>query len=236
MKKLNKDWITEKTVDFEYKKYVLLAWIQHVEESFRANKLFPPLSELLEHYRTTLQLRDNKAQLFSQFPKRVTGLDAEDLKLKFEHLLEDDKLMSEINSIIDFSIPRFEEGLREGKQIYDFLEQGIEMDSVGIIPIHVNEGYIFLRNATSETRVYSYSITLFEEAGDKFRGMHTHYVRTYDSGFLSGYEQIKLRMLEEFRDLPNPACYAMESKFRIPMEETFLPIAKRKLLRELKAA
>ena len=34
MQFLDKNWITENHIDFEYKKYVLLAYLQHVSEHF----------------------------------------------------------------------------------------------------------------------------------------------------------------------------------------------------------
>ena len=46
MSSLSTNWITEKHIDFEYKKYVLLGYLQHVNESFTENKLYPSLSEL----------------------------------------------------------------------------------------------------------------------------------------------------------------------------------------------
>ncbi len=33
MADLNKNWLTEKYIDFEYKKYVLLAWLQEVNNN-----------------------------------------------------------------------------------------------------------------------------------------------------------------------------------------------------------
>ena len=50
MKNLSENWITEGWVDFEYKKYVLLAYLQHVESQVKEGKLYPPLGELVQHY------------------------------------------------------------------------------------------------------------------------------------------------------------------------------------------
>jgi hypothetical protein len=233
MEHLSKDWITEKHIDFEYKKYLLLAYLSHVDECFRSVRLYPPLAELVEHYRMARQLKENKDAIASQFPKELTGFDAEKFRLNYHKAVSDDKLMTEIESILDFSLPRFEEWLSEGRQLYDFIEKEISLGSVGLQPIQPVAGYLFLRNAGSETRVYHYSVSIFEDAHDQFRALHTSYVRSYVQGLMYSYESIKSELLRERRDLPNPACYAAETDLKIPMEETFLPIAKRMLMREV---
>ncbi|HTL81648.1 MAG TPA: hypothetical protein VL651_08080 [Bacteroidia bacterium] len=233
MKNLSKDWITEKYVDVEYKKYVLLAWLQDVERSFREVKLYPPLAELLDHYRMAKTLLGKKNELESLFPKRLSGFDAKRFMLRYENLLADERIMNEIGEIIDFSIPKFEEWLREGKHIYEFLEKEIRMEMIGIVPMHLQEGYLLLRSADHDTRVYSYAVKLFEDAGAAFRGLHTRFVSTFTNDILHSYDTIKLKLISDFPAMPNPAVYAAETSLEIPVEETFLPIAKRMMIREI---
>jgi hypothetical protein len=233
MEKLNKDWITEKHIDFEYKKYILLAYLKHVDSCFRATRLYPPLAELVEHYRMAKLLKENKETLAAHFPRRLSGFDTEKFMLTYETLMSDDRLMSEIESILDFSLPKFEEWLREGKQIYDFIEKEIDLDAVGLIPIDTSAGYLFLKNASAATRVYSYSITIFEEPDATWRGVHTSFIRAYTHSLANTYESIKTELVREIRELPNPAVYVAETGLNIPVDETFLPIAKRMLVREV---
>jgi hypothetical protein len=233
MERLNKDWITEKIVDFEYKKYLLLAYLKHVDECFRANRLYPPLSELVEHYRLARLLKENKEELAAQFPKRLSGFDSEKFMLTYQSVIDDDKLIGEIESILDFSIPKFEEWLREGKHIYDFIEKEIFLDTVGIMPINNSAGYLFLKNAKADTQVYGYTVTIFREPDATWRGVHTHFVRAYSHSLVHTYEAIKNELLREYRDLPNPACYIAETGLDIPIDETFLPIAKRMLMKQV---
>ena len=233
MEKLSKDWITENHIDFEYKKYVLLAYLKHVEDCFRDTRLYPPLAELIEHYRMAKMLKENKTLIASGFPRKLTGIDAERLTLKYESIMSDDQMMNEIESILDFSLEKFTEGMREGKLIYESVEKEIAFDSVGIVPMDTQTGYLFLKNASAETRVYTYSVSIFEEPDANWRGLHTSYLRTYPQSLMHTYNFIKTEMLRENRDLPNPACYAAETGLKIPVEETFLPIAKRMLIREV---
>ena len=46
---------------------------------------------------------------------------------------------------------------------------------------------------------------------------------------------IKLELIEERRDLPNPATYFSNIDLHIPYQETLLPVVKRRLVRRLAA-
>lgn len=232
MEKLNKDWITEKHIDFEYKKYVLLAYLQHVSEDFTEARLYPSLSELVAHYRNLISLREHKKNMYESFPERMASADLNNFKVMYEKILEDDQLMQEIENIITFSIPQFEKQLAEGKKIYDFLESKINIFPVGIVPLQLNEGYLFLKKGKEkDTQVYEYQITLFENPDEKYRGIYTQFVCTYEKSFHNTFEGIKADLIRYHRKLPNPATYVIETELSIPLEETFLPMAKRTLMK-----
>src|SRR5437016_2075842 len=117
MQSLSKNWITESHIDFEYKKYVLLAYLQQVSENFEDQRLYPYLSDLIEHYRNILLFKESKRSLLDQFPTQLKGADFESFKLVYEKLVDDDALMKEIENIVEFSIPQMQAYLKEGKKI-----------------------------------------------------------------------------------------------------------------------
>jgi hypothetical protein len=47
MRNLNKDWITEYTLGPEYKKYVLLDYLQSVSDDFSKVCLYPALADII---------------------------------------------------------------------------------------------------------------------------------------------------------------------------------------------
>jgi hypothetical protein len=232
MNSLSKNWITEKHIDFEFKKYMLLAYLQHVSEDFTESKLYPSLSELVSHYRNLISLKESKQNLYDSFPERMSSTDVRNFKIIYEKILQDDELMKEIESIISFSIPQFEKYLAEGKKIYDFLESKISIYPVGIVPLQINEGYIFLQiGKTSETKIYEYQITLFENPDEKYRGIYTSYLCSYEKTLNNTFENIKSDLVRYHQKLPNPAAYVIETELVLPVEETFLPMAKRTLMK-----
>lgn len=232
MTQLSKNWITEKHIDFEYKKYVLLAYLQEVSKHFEITKLYPSLAELVEHYRSVKAIKENKQNLLGSFSERVKKIDAEKLQIIYEKIAGDDNLMEELENILDFSIPKFESQLQEGKRIYDFLEDHMNVFPVGVLPLNAYEGYIFLKGGEhSSTNVYEFHITIFEQPEEKFRGIHTQFVKSYSHSFIHTFESIKIDLIRENKNLPNPAAFAAEAEMQIPIEETFLPIAKRAVVR-----
>ena len=233
---LSNNWLTEKYIDFEYKKYVLLAFLQDVDRDFEVQKLYPSLSELVTHYRHLLAIKEKKEELADSFPKKAKELDIENMEIIYEKIFQDTQLMQELENIINYSIPQFERYLAEGKKRYEAIESQLNIFPVGVIPIHAHEGYIFIRDGkNADARVYEYDITLFEQPEGKYRGIHTQFVKTCHWGLHFSYQYMKLELIKEKQEMPNPATYAIESEWKLPLEETFLPIAKRRLLKFVEA-
>ena len=60
MGKLDKDWLTKDNTDFEYKKYILLAYLQSVTIHFNKKEIYPFLGDVIEHFRSLKDLLENK--------------------------------------------------------------------------------------------------------------------------------------------------------------------------------
>ena len=233
MGQLSKNWLTEKHIDFEYKKYLLLAYLGDVRQNFNATRLYPWLAELIEHYRSAMAVKENKQNLKKFFPQRLSGIN-EKGQLSYENVMGDDDLMSELQNIIEYALPQFQQRVDEGKSIYDIVEEHLHIQPVGIIPLHPECGYMFLKGGRSAaTNVYEYQVSFFENATEKFKAIHTHFVRSFEKNISTTFQSIKGDMLRENKRLPNPAAYAIETEMSLPLEETFLPIAKRMLVRHL---
>ncbi|OFY84254.1 MAG: hypothetical protein A3F72_14635 [Bacteroidetes bacterium RIFCSPLOWO2_12_FULL_35_15] len=232
MQKLSYNWFTEKQVDFEYKKYILLAYFQEVKHDFDFVKLYPVLSDLITQYRNTLAFVENKNRIQNLFPQKVIGIDSEQLHLQYEQLIQDDKLMLEIETIINYSLPKFEYYLEEGKKIYDFINEHLKIFPVGVIPLHIQEGYLLLKD-TSENNVkaYQYAIKLSNTPDENYGSVATDFVEEYRCTFSNTFENIKLHLIKQYKNLPNPATYAIDTDINIPLQETYLPIAKRILVK-----
>ena len=230
MKTLSKDWLIEKHIDVEYKRYVLLAYLQEVSNNFDRNMLYPFLADLIQHYMNLKNFQTDTEKLTSSFPKKLKSLDTKEYRLIYEKLYENDDLIEELNEIINYSIPQFEVYLEEGKKIYDFVEKKLHISPVGLLPLYSGEGYMLLNNGEElQTLVYEYQLTVFEQATEKFRAIHTSYLTSYKRSIINTNENIKRDLIRSRKKLPNPATFAVESELVIPVDATLLPIAKRAL-------
>ena len=96
MKQLSETWFAEGRIDFELKKYTLLAYLQEVNKYFNENKLYPQLADIVFHYNNIAAFRENKKYLQEHFPKKLSGIQLEKLQLLYEQLIQDDELMQEL--------------------------------------------------------------------------------------------------------------------------------------------
>lgn len=233
MVQLSPNWLTEGLIDFEYKKYLLLAYLQHISRNFNEQRLYPFLSDLVLHSNNLRQLKESKEMATNSFPKRISRVDLERFKLRYEQLIRDHNL-EEIEQIIDFAIPEMKRHLREGQELYDFVEEGLSIAPVGVLPIHTEEGYMMIRpGGGRHTVVFDYHITLFETAEERYRGIKARYVSTFTCSLAHTLEDIKLELVKTHRVFTNPAAFVITSNMNLPMEETLLPVAKRTLVRYL---
>lgn len=232
MKSLSETWFAEGYIDFELKKYTLLAYLQQINRYFNENKLYPLLADVIFHYNNIVAFRENKKYLQEHFPKKLTGVQLEKLQLLYEQMIADNELMQELEDIIQYSAGKMKKTISEGAAIYEFVEEKINIAPVGIIPLDTQEGYFFLSaGEITSTGVYHYRLSIFEKHDEKYRSIRTSFVDRWQRSFSSTYEHIKSELIRNRKELPNPAVYSIETDLRFPVNETLLPIAKRSLVK-----
>jgi len=231
MKTLSETWFADGYIDFELKKYTLLAYLQEVGKYFNENKLYPQLADIIFHYNNLVAFRENKKYLQEQFPKKLSVIQMEKLQLLYEQMIEDDELMQELEEIINFAADKIKNTISSGTELYEFVENKLNIFPVGIVPLEVNEGYFFLSGANKETRVYQYQLSFFSKQDEKYRSIKTEHIDTWSKSLVNTYENIKGELIRRKRELPNPAVYCIETGLSFPVEETLLPIAKRSFVR-----
>lgn len=234
MKTLPKNWITEGLIDFEYKKYQLLAYLQETEREFQAVKLYPVLGDLIDHHRTLEELDSGKTQLNKLFPKALNGIDFQSGQLQYESTVKDGNMMEEIAQITSFALPRIKSQIEEGRSIYNFVEDQVEFEPVGILPIYNREGYVLLtQERKSEVHAFRYKSNFLQLAGEKFRSITLWLVGVFQKTLVQTIEKLKMQLVREIKELPNPATWRLHSQHAFPIEETLIPVGKRLLLRSV---
>ena len=113
---LKDNWLTDKTTDFEYKKYVLLDYFSKIDESFNEFKLYPYFTNLdkqANQINSFLKARDNITSFFS---KGIKAFNFKSKQIEYKRKLKD-KSLQEIEKIIQFSRPYFKKHLTTGKEL-----------------------------------------------------------------------------------------------------------------------
>lgn len=235
MTKLHDDWLTEGIFDFEYKKYVLLDYLQHINGEFTSNRLYPSLQDLRLHLETCTLLQSNKNAIRNSFPKKLKGLDMSAAKLVYEDTLYDDVYLSELNDILDFAIPRFSQTMNEGVDRFSEVGENIKISPVGIVPLRTEEGYLFFLNSYERmVTIFRYQLALYNEMRERY--LKTVLIDSVRTSIGTTIEQIKIDLTRKFQAWPNPATYVVESKYDYPLEETLLPVVQRLMVKQMNVA
>lgn len=209
MERLRPGWFLHGLWDEEYQRYRLLAYLKHVQAAFFAQRLYPPLSDLIESYEELRSL--------AQAQQTTT-------------VLEDST--DTLYRIIQFAIPKLEESIQEGQQIYDLIARHLQVEVVGLIPLYKAEGYLFLRRGGEKVvRAYRYEIRPIQDK-EGLVGIRLEPVEEFVFSILATpFTILRERLLKAHKDLPTPLTLVVESPLEVPLQETLLPIIKRNLPR-----
>ena len=234
MKSLSETWFTEGYIDFELKKYTLLAYLQHVNSYFNQNKLYPQLADIIFHYNNIIAFRENRRFLQEHFPKTLTDVNIKKLQLEYERIIEDNELMKELEEIVHYSAQQIKTAIQNGTEIYEFVETKLNIEPVGLIPLDTKEGYLLISDGHFNTTfAYQYQLSIYEKHDEKYRGLRTAFIEKWIRSVSNTAENIKAELIRNRKELPNPAVYNIETSLAYPMEETLLPIAKRSFVKYL---
>lgn len=213
----------------------IAAALRSITSAFRKNRLYPGLAEMIELTSTLEQIRNNRSQYQDGVPKKLTGVDLEKKTLQFDPVASDPEFLNQMFALVDWAVPSLQAVTDEGVAMFDFVTQNLSVDVVGIMPIYRDEGYALIPDHRNNLlHVLRYEMSLYMAEGDRYRALKTVEL---DSSKLSSHpgtaEDIKESLMKMRKDLPNPATYYMNTDLDFPFDETILPVAKRRLMREL---
>jgi hypothetical protein len=139
-----------------------------------------------------------------------------------------------IDEVIAFAIPELQGILGDGRALRDELASRIQFGPVGVMPLHVHEGYLLLRQG-SEARIYGFShwIQRGTDRSLQYHSIRTRYLGSRSMGPFNTYGSLRLELLRTNTDLPVPAMFAFEAEVTLPPIETYLPLAKQLVYEEL---
>jgi hypothetical protein len=229
---MDTDWLIQEPIDFEHKKYVLLGYFKKIDKLLDQNKIYPTFIELSLHLASLQTLVKENAILYTN--KHFKSFDDEvlmkDLLVKQAPTFSPEEV-TEIDSIINYSSSKFFEYFGIVKSywsiIYDTISVSVKRNKknmkngVGYMTYNDKKtGKIYvweyhISKIVPELNEYNNDLTLIYSGNKK---EHTF------NKIIEGYSTLSDK---EKNDSP---VFEMKSSEDYPMDETLIPLFKRKLM------
>lgn len=232
---LNLDLFTNVQADFEIRQYKILAALKQISLDFQRNRIYPHLSNLVELREVLVEIKKRLKDLRNDFPKRIKNIDLVNKVIEHEVVFMEGADLSEVEKLIEWAQPHLEETIEEGRTIFDFVNNEVKLEEVGVMPNYLDEGYFFVPdNEESKLLLFQYEMSIFQSSKDEYRSLKTQFLKALEKGMVErSPNSIKLELIKEHKTLPNPATYSFNTDLQFPFTETIFPVAKRKLMRRL---
>jgi len=221
--------------DVEHAQYRILDGLQKIRHAFSRNIIYPYLGELVNLYGTLRSVLHRLNDFRDAIPGTITGLDPDSLALQLDKSDLDPGQLGPVETLIEWALPLMQQAIEEGRTIFEFVDENLHLEEVGLVPSYVEEGYLLIPDHQFQRmHVLQYNLSIFESASERYRSLRTTHMKTIEQPNLgASLSSVKLNLLDDYPELPNPATYFVDSEIAFPFESTILPIAKRKLMRRL---
>lgn len=223
--------------DVEGAQYRILNSLQEVRRAFARNIIYPHLGDLVRLHSGLKDLLRQIEDLREALPGTLTGIDLEAGQARFDKPDLGHDAINTVEELIRWALPPIQEAIYEGRMVFEFVEENIYMEEVGVMPSYHDEGYLIVPDPRREQmHVLQYILSVFTRSDERFRKLKTAVVESFPRrGVYPSPQSIKIRLLAENRQLPNPATYFFATELDFPFEATMLPVVKRKVMRYLAA-
>ncbi len=236
MQPLSLHLFTRAVHDVERTQYQILAGLKRARDAFDRDEVYPHLGRLISLYRSLRKVVERSDAFRTSTTGTIKNVDLEEQEVTYEWPELDNAQMAVVEDLIRWALPRIQETIEDGRAVYEAVEDNIALETVGIVPSYTQEGYLMVPDASAQAlNVLRYSVSIFTDEEEPYRALRTTVCKTVDQpvGVSVHPSTVKLELVEERRDLPNPATYFTRSDTPYPYEATLLPVVKRQLLRHL---
>ena len=229
---LDHDWIFQEPIDFEHKKYILLAYLKKMDDFLSQNKIYPAFIEV------SLQLASLqtliKENIILSTNKKFISFDDEVLLKELiaqpaPKLNEQDK--DEVDKIIKFSAKKFYEYFSLFKAYWQMVYESISFSIKRNKKLFDNKcGFVIYGEKTeNQIHVWEYTLSDIEPIGDEQN-------IKVDLIYNGNKKDLTLnQIIENFSTISDShrkkaPVYEFKTDKEYPINETLLPLFKRKLV------
>jgi hypothetical protein len=212
---MDTDWIFDGVIDAEQKQYVLLGYFQKLNKQLEEMKVYPMFTEITLHLANVQNIIKNNKILYTD--KKLTSYDDEltfiDLKTKDLPPLKVTEL-NELKTILQYSLSKLQDYFDIIKSIWTVVYDSIEIVSIyNEDNLTSKKGYFYTKS-NQIIKIWEYNIR-------KYKGYNTFNIE----------ERLEDDLLKHIHSIDNklPSFY-LHCEKDIPMEETLIPLFKRKVM------
>ena len=214
--------------DEEAARYRILAGLQEAQRAFSKSRVYPHLGELIRLRRSLNAFIDGLEDFREALPGRVAGVDWENGALVYERSDGEQPLLAE--GLARWAFPLLTDAVEEGRTLFEFVDARARLDAVGLMPAYQQEGYLLVPEHSGQLFVLRYSVSSLADQTGRYRTLRTTPVDA-ELPPMAPPQHWRDALAEACPDLPAPALFRLDTDMSFPVEETMLPVAKRKLLR-----
>lgn len=209
--------------DLEKSKYLLLNKFKYCERELNESRLYPTYQMLINIYQQLADIMNNHNKIFG---KEYTDAITEE-EMAEKHRLINSEIEKSFE-LMHWAFAHLNKTLETGRAIYDFVDENINIESIGIKSEHNKQGYFLIPDLRSRImRLIKYEKNLYKV-------LKTREVGNYELNIIViPNEIIKNRIISD--DILNQIIYLLDTGLDFPYSETILPVAKRKFLNYLEA-
>lgn len=229
--KLDPEWMLKEPVDFEFNKYTLLDYIQKCEKRFEKLEIYPDFVELSLHLANLQSLVKERTLLLTD--KKFKSFDDEillgELYPKKPRELSNEEAL-ELDKTITYSGNKLFDTFNIGKSIWN-----LAFDNIHVIikknreNLHLGKGFcFFVEHQTKKLFIWQYEIKRDRRKGAEHR---TNLRFIYENPLNeSSITELITNFSTWKSDISILPIFEVKSKVVFPMEQTFVPMIKRKIL------
>jgi len=209
--------------DLESSKYLLLNKFKLCEIELNDSRLYPTYQMLINIYSQLTDILENHNRIFG---KEYTDVISEQEFTEKQMLINAE--LEKSFDLMHWAFAHFNRLLENGKAIYDFVDENISIEAIGISSDHNLQGYFLLPdNRERLLRIMKYERNLYKILKTREIGSRQLGLITIPNEVLKNY------MISD--DILNQIIYMLDTGLDFSYSQTILPVAKRKFLSYLEA-
>lgn len=213
MQILTNDWLTNDPIDFEYKKYMLLAYDQYHTKIYEEKKIYPSFTDIVDKIKIVNDFLQN-VKAIEESKLEIKSVDWLSQKIHYASHIED-KSLKEVKSIASYSKEVLVDLYGRYRNLLDDVDNSITISGCRVEIFNLYDGYIIMHGFGKE-RILEYEVyrKLYPEP---------HYI----------LKTCKANMKEYYNKRYTKNIFDVIFKESFPLKHSILPVYRRKFLESL---